>query len=149
MASDSGIITSTLRQRWFRTEVAKSGTVCHSLATRVGQPRSGAQVLVLRTKTNLVGKADQVATLWALGVIISRNFSSMDFRRGDCKENQERTKYGKHLSRRYDNTMTVGHSLLQFSFAIERLCSKPSFPSTIICKKSLHRTRCSCGYHPI
>ena len=51
------------------TEVAKSGTVCHSLATRVGQPRSGAQVLVLRTKTNFVGKADEVATFSALGVI--------------------------------------------------------------------------------
>ena len=57
----------------FRTEVAKSGTVCHSLATRVGQPRSGAQVLVLRTKTNLVSFADQVATLWALGVITHRS----------------------------------------------------------------------------
>ena len=58
MASDSGIITSALLQRRsLGTEVAKSGTVCHSLATRVGQTRSGAQDLVLRTKTNFAGFA--------------------------------------------------------------------------------------------
>jgi hypothetical protein len=58
MASDSGIVTGTLRQRRsLGTEVervAQSAT----LATRVGRPRSGAQVLVHSTKTNLVGKAD-------------------------------------------------------------------------------------------
>ena len=34
------------------TEVAKGGTQCRPTATLVGQPRSGAQVLVRSTKTN-------------------------------------------------------------------------------------------------
>lgn len=49
-------------------EVDKGGTQCHPLATLVGQPRSGAQVLVQSTKT-LSGwlLPTPQATFWALG----------------------------------------------------------------------------------
>ena len=50
-------------------EVDKGGTQWHPLATLVGQPRSGAQVLVQSTKT-LSGwlLPTPQATFWALGV---------------------------------------------------------------------------------